>query len=45
MKRVIKAILIMLAIAILGELGKVIFKIGTAPEPHRSVNPHSIFNG
>lgn len=45
MKCVWKIILILLLIAVIAECVKYLYKIGTAPEPHQSVNPYSMYNG
>lgn len=45
MKSFWKIILILLIIAVIAECIKYLYKIGTAPEPHQSVNPFSIYHG
>ena len=45
MKSLGKIILILLLMAVIAECIKYLHKIGTAPEPHQSVNPFSMYNG
>lgn len=45
MRTTFKIIFILLLVALAGSFCRYIYRIGNAPEPHRSVNPYSVYNG
>lgn len=45
MKIVLRILLAVLVFLFLQWVMLELYKIGTGPEPHRSVNPYSVYNG